>query len=280
MKAASTALQTALYTSSGVGVAEAWDFYLADGTRHWTSWPVDVTFGGTTWLSGICGMKKGKLFCKTGTSVDSIEVVLFGSLTIGGVSLSAAGFGLSFSEVRAVYSRVYFANPAGTPTERVVIFDGIVQGIRPETGTLTLEVKSPLSRAEQNRGSRLVQITCPFSVNDTDCGAAVQDATGTVASGSTTSRINLVSLPSTAAVGSRLTFTSGALNGIVGQIRAVHNTTPLYVDLTGPLVSAPAAGVTVTIRRGCDKTRSTCHYTFNNIARLGAAPDQPATEMI
>lgn len=270
MKSASSALTTALYTGTSIGIAECWDFYFGSGTVHWTSWNQNVTYGGTTWLAGQAGFGKGKLFSCLGTSIDSLEVTLYGTIAIGGASLIAAACGLAFSGIRAVMRRVYFV--AGSAPD--CVFDGTVQRVAPETTKLVIEVKSPFSLQDQSRGTRLVQITCPFAVYDSDCGASVLQASAAVGSSSTTTRVYLTSVPSTAAIGSILTFTSGALNGVVGQVKAVGAN---YVDLDRAVASAPVNGVTCSIKRMCDHTRYTCRAVFNNIARFGGAPCRPAS---
>jgi hypothetical protein len=275
MRQVSQALRDALSAGVGVGVLDCWAFDLDRDDVPETRWSsgTTVTFGGETWVGGQVGMQKGKLFAATGTSVDSIEVRLFGDQEIAGFPLVSAGSRLTFNGVRAVLTRIYYATPGAAPTDAVVLFDGYVQRVAPELGALVLEVCSPLALPEKRRGTRSISKNCPFAVYDLDCGVdpAGFTSSATVAAGSTTSQIRLVSLPAVAVPGAQLTFTSGALVSIRVMVRQ-RVTSPASVVVQGALAVAPAEGDTVSIRRGCNHQPSECRNPFNNMARHGGRP--------
>jgi hypothetical protein len=270
MKTLSSDLQTLLYTAGGAGMAECWSFYFSSGTLYWTSAQADVTYGGTTWHAGQVGIKKGRMVCGVGTAVDTLDVQLFGSVTIGGATLMVAALGLAFSGIRAVCTRIYF-DATGAAKGSIIAFDGFVYGMVPETDYLKLTLKSPMAKADSPRGTRVIQVSCPFALGDSNCGASFITVAGTVSTGSTTTQVNLAASNSAATPGSQLSFTSGALNGVNVLIRSVSGS-QLTVD---PLPSAPVNGVTVSVSRGCGKTRSEC-AVFSNIARFGGFVSQPA----
>lgn len=281
MKSALPVLRDALYSSPGVSVAECWSFYLADGPHHWTSYSVDVAWdlpapdGHTVFSSQGVGLRKGKLFARSGVSVDSLDVELFGSLTVNGASLVAAACALNFTGARAVLRRIYFDQPGGTALDCVTIFDGTVQAVSPEAGSLHLEIRSAFTKPARSQGTRSVQYTCPFAIYDADCGASIVDQTFAVVSADTI-RIRY-SASVDIRVGDQITFTSGTLNGLSSIVRWVGAP---YFDLQPALPAAPAAGDTMRLRAGCNKARNTCRDRFHNLGRYGGAPDAPTKEMV
>jgi hypothetical protein len=75
----------------------------------------------------------------------------------------------------------------------------------------------------------------------------------------------------------RITFTSGALNGLSAFITGSNSSGQLQMSV--PLPSAPATGVTFSIIPGCDKTVATCLTKFNNIANYTGCSAIPTPEV-
>lgn len=262
----------ALTSQDGARIVELWTFVFASGeTKRWTSASADITFDGRTWVAGEAYLSKGKLFSAV-NEVGDLTVQLVGSVEIGGVDIIEAGCGSVFDGATVTLERLVYSRLDGLPKGLYTIFRGKVMPVRPSTTRLELVIRSALALVSDGVGTRPVEVACPFSVYDADCGAAVQEAGATVAAGSTTVRVNLASVPATAVPGSQITFELGPLAGMRSLIRTVGAG---WVDLARAISTAPAAGVTVTIRRGCDKRLTTCRTVFSNAARYGGAPFRP-----
>lgn len=268
-----------LYLGNAWDEAQVVTFYLFDGTdvRRWTSAGHDITYGAETWLAGVVGVKVGDAVEESGTNVSTIDLELAGTISLGGAPLAQAALAEAFGGVRVVVQTLFLDGPY--PTGAVVgastDFDGHVADVQPGTGVTKLQAKSPTARADGRKGFRIIGTTCSFVVYGSECGATIQESSATVAAGSTTRQVNLVSVPATAGIGSRILFTSGALNGLAMLIRSV-GTGAVYTDQE--MASAPSAGVTCVIRRGCDHTLAGCN-ALGNILRNGGAAKAPSRDL-
>lgn len=279
MKTTPSAVQALIYGGGEWDVARCWTFYLSNGTdvRRWTNGD-DVSFGGHTWLGGAVGIEGGLCHSQSGTDPDTIEVVLAGTISLGGAPLTQAALGLTFKGARVLVEDVYFdgPNPGGTAVGSMVVFDGTIYGVDPRSLRTKLTIMSPMAAAESRKGLRIVSAPCPFAVYDADCGATIQESSTTIAAGSTLTRVKLAAIPPEAAPGSRLTFDTGALADVALRVRAVGAD---YVDLERGVASVPAAGVSVTVRRGCDHTAAGCRL-LGNIVRFGGTPYAPVEDLV
>lgn len=271
----SGAVDDCLYDHAAQVDATLFTFYLLDGTdiRRWTDAGVDISYGGNTWLAGVVGIKGGMARSESGLAVSTYEIEIAGTIALGGAPLTQAALSSTFDGVRVLVQRIYFDGQYPATAQGLIVeFDGTVMGREPGSLRTKLIAKSATARAEMSRGLRVIGSSCAFSVYDADCGATVQEASATVAAGSTTRRVNLASVPATGqTLGSRIRFTSGALNGVQMLIRAAGSG---YVDVDRDLPQAPAAGVSCVIRRGCDLSRFGCHILANDL-RFGGAPAAP-----
>ncbi|MFA5376969.1 MAG: phage BR0599 family protein [Dehalococcoidia bacterium] len=113
-----------------------------------------------------------------------------------------------------------------------------------------------------------------------ECGVSLGALTGqTVDAGSTTG--TLADAARTEAADywrdGVITITSGALNG---QKRKVATSAPGSVTVLIPWASAPAAAVSYSIQRGCDKTANTCDRRFSNFVNFGGYTGIPGLELV
>lgn len=282
MKQFSDALKTALSTRHYME-AELWTWFFASGTQYWTSAGADVTFNGHTFLSGACGIEKGKSHCAsskkdgdTSVEVDTFEVVLHpagGTATIAGLDVRAAAAALYFSGIRVILQRAYFSAPqaqGGTLIDAYTVFDGYAGQVKPNSLSVELTIESPMSKGTEPVPRRLIQPACPFVFGDQDCKATVPTCTGTVASGTVTT-VTVATFDPKMVPGSTLTFTSGTLSGVAVMISSVSGST---LTLDQALGAAPVNGTTFLVTRACDKTRATCRY-LGNILNFGGRPDAP-----
>ena len=75
--------------------------------------------------------------------------------------------------------------------------------------------------------------------------------------------------------GGIITWTSGLNNGLSGETKTA---TSGVITLALPMPYAVAPGDAYSVVSGCDKNRSTCISTFNNINRFRGFPDIPGVD--
>lgn len=276
MKTASDALKAHLFSSSVLRPAELYEFTLPGGTYRWTSASADVTYGGNTYSASGPGLKRGRMRSTARLEVASLDVtVVPGTVLLAGTPLMQAAVRGQFDRAPLTVHRV-FLDASGAVIGGMNIFSGLCVEARPGTTELLLTVRSTLALFEKLIPPRLIQPGCPYIVYDSQTckvlPAGFTDATKTVAAGSTAQVIQLSSASTRAVPSSIITITSGALNGTQAVIASVAG---VACTLTEPLTAAPAVGVTLSILRGCDKTRATCSSVFSNMLRFGGFPDVP-----
>lgn len=76
-----------------------------------------------------------------------------------------------------------------------------------------------------------------------------------------------------------LTFTSGANNGIVGEIKDFKNDTR-DITMYQPFPFPIEVGDQFTIEQGCDNTKTQCVGVFNNLAQFGGYPSIPGSDRV
>ena len=69
-----------------------------------------------------------------------------------------------------------------------------------------------------------------------------------------------------------IVLTSGANNGIR---RPIKSNAAGSLTLVTPLPNPPSVGDTLDVVKGCDKRRTTCYATYNNLDRFRGFPDVP-----
>ena len=74
-----------------------------------------------------------------------------------------------------------------------------------------------------------------------------------------------------------ITFTSGANAGISRMIEASDISGALQLRVPVPV--APSAGDAYSITPGCDRTKASCLWKFNNLVHFGGFPYIPTPEV-
>lgn len=279
MKPATQAFQDSLYLRESHILADLYTFEFQDGAQRWTSHPTPVTSGATTWTVGP-GFKRGDSRSTTGLETDTLQITVYPDATlISGQPMVAAAVAGRFDGIRVKLQRAYMATPGDASPGVVTEFDGYVSRVAPGATEIRLTVQTLLARLDVPLPKRLTMTNCPYSVYGEQCGVLPAGFTDsrTVAAGSTASAVVLSSASSRAVAGSQITFTSGALAGLTRLVRSVSGAT---LTLASSLPAAPAVGAALTVKRGCDKQRSTCKLVFNNLARYGGFPDTPRSESV
>ncbi len=244
------------------------------GSQYWTGADCDLTFGTTTWLATGPIVSRGGSDSGCDLSVAEQTISLApGTRTLNGVGMKLAAIQGAFDGVPVLVQRAYMLN-WGTIPGLVTVFSGTIQQVRPTATDVQLTVASGLSRLTREVPARLMTAGCPYLFCDSDCGlnaATYTDTTPHTEASSTTRVVTLSASSSMANAGAILTLTSGPLSGTRRVVRSVDGAA---LTLASALPSAPAHGVTVSILKGCDKTRTSCRG-YSNIAKFGGFPDLP-----
>ena len=165
-----------------------------------------------------------------------------------------------------------FLSTAMTPigTDYLDIVDGIIEDTESTREITTLSVRSRLCVLEKSFPVMNFGSTCPWVFGGAECTVVIASTAITAATadaGCTATVIQDAARTEAADYWKDgvLTFTSGANNGVVGRVltSAVGSLT-----LEHALASAPAAGDTYNLTRGCDKQYATCDTRFSNTANF------------
>lgn len=163
---------------------------------------------------------------------------------------------------------------------------GKVRECRAEDPDFVLELRN---QADQLGAplERLITAYCHWRYGDPDtCQATVASAAATVEA--VTGTLTLaVSYAGTYADGyfqfGEAEFTSGALAGVVAEaLYGFTETAPGLgtIELAEPLEGLAAVGDTLTLRRGCPRTRTGCIERQGHALRFGGEPDVPGSEKV
>jgi uncharacterized phage protein (TIGR02218 family) len=168
------------------------------------------------------------------------------------------------------------------PEQRMRLRTGRLGEVTRADGAFRAEVRGPAAALDALTGRRFLA-SCDAELGDARCGVPLgpQTAFGTVIEADAR-RLRVSGLSAYAAgwfTSGRLTILSGTLAGSAETV-ASHGTGlgAVILDLRRPLASAPAAGSSVQVVRGCDKTFRTCRVNFANAANFRGFPHIPGRD--
>lgn len=254
----------------------------ASGTRYYTDSPTAVTFpaGGQVYtplafdFNAVINSVTGEV-CRVDFSLDNT-----------GLTFSALEKTEDLQTVSVTLKRV-FGGLLSSASYAVVIFSGQIAGMDFSESEWRFEALSQTVSLDRPYPPRLFGQVCPWTFGPTrpdgsasECGVALRELTGqTVDAGSTSGTI--VDAARTEAADywrdGVLTITSGAFSG---QSRKIAASEPGSVTLLLAFDSAPAAGTTYSIKRGCDKSADTCWRRFDNFENFGGFTTLPGEELV
>lgn len=265
MKPASAQL-IALLATGKFFVADMYTITLSGGSvMRYTGAQSDLTVAGNTYASADIQRDAVKLVA--GIAVDTCNV------NITGQSFPAMVNSGAFDGAQVLIERLYMATYGDTSAGALHVFSGRVADASSDRMTATISVVSDTELLNTMVPRQVFQPTCWNTLFDAECGlsAAAYLATATVLAGSTDRAILLSATPAQAR-GGILTITSGAM---AGTRRTITGTVTGGISIGLALPSIPAAGVTVNISPGCDKTLSTCTSAYANQLRFRGQPFVP-----
>lgn len=280
MKAASSAL-IALLASNQFIKADLYTITLVTGaTAHFTTYDIDLIYGGNTYQSGVIIIERDGVTWETGIVVGSLKVTATAneeSIVFGQQFLHIAHNG-GLDGGRITLERVFMASPGDTSAGTVLLFDGRISDLECTRTTATINVNSDIELLNIKMPRNLYQPGCLYNLYSVPCGInqSTYTVSNAVTSGSTVLSINNTLSQSAGYFDQgALVFTSGSN---IGVSRTVLSYSPGSIEIAPPLLSSPATGDTFNIYPGCDKQQSTCTNKFANLANFKAFPFVPCPE--
>lgn len=285
MRSADPALVTLLNSMQPLAMADLYTItLLGGGLLRYTSADVPVTLGATTWARGPL-LTRSKTRQSVGISVDTLDITLAAdaSVLVSGnpiLTLIAQG---GLRGARLTLERAFAANWASAWVGSIIMFAGRVSVPAMDRYQARLSVRSDLELLDAMVPRNLYQPGCMNTLYDAACGkdrAALTVANAVTASPAPTKTVFDTTLAQAAQYFDLgvVTFTSGANNGIARTVKSFA--AGGLVTLIAPLPFAPAAGDTLTIYPGCDKTMATCTARFANLVRFRGQPYVPVPETV
>ena len=242
------------------------------------------TGGGTTYTWEPMPMKRSSKTWKIGLDVDGTDIEIYprSGDTVEGYSFAdAVRMGL-FDRATVQVHRAFWAKDSSTVDPQTVeLFMGKVGEAQFMGVTAVLKVEPLTSLLDIGMPRNLFQGPCTNCLFDANCGLDSDDwdVTGAVASGSNARIIKLSGNAATKAAGyfklGMVEITSGTYDGVKRRIKGHAGKN---IQVFPPLASAPAAGVTLRLWPGCNKTKATCTTRFNNFAQFRGCPHIPVAE--
>jgi uncharacterized phage protein (TIGR02218 family) len=279
------------YLNANTVVLAAWCYTLTlqNGTVYrWTGCDMPLSYGGHTFTSASDngstqpGIVRGAIRHARGLETQTLDMTLLSGQTVmmGGVPLPLFAHNGGFDGARVLLEWVPMG-PGGwgdTSLGSVVIFEGAVASVDPETVQVVLHVKSDLERLAQPWPRVVFQPGCANAFGDAGCGKVLSTLT---VSGTATGTPTSTTIPSALgqaagyfALGT-LTMTSGAASGARRTVSGFSGGT---LTLSTPLPIAPSAGDTFTVTPGCDRSFATCGTKWSNQNRYRGCPWVPPPE--
>lgn len=279
MKTASTALINFLANNSQFFMADLYTITLVGGfVVRYTNYDSNLVVNGNAFAP--FGIQRSNTRVTVGLEVDSLTIDVFPAsidLLNGVAWLSAARTGALDSATVKV-ERLYMPTPGDTSLGTITLFQGRVSDVQAGRSTAQLTVKSELELFDTQLPRNMFQSGCINTLYDHACGLNKSSYAwnAIVQAGATTTTIPISPAPYDGyfALGS-IQFTSGVNNSIRRSVRGFSGG---VLVLALPLVSAPAAGDSLTGYPGCDKLQGTCSGKFNNVINFRGFPFIPDPE--
>lgn len=245
---------------------------------RYTNADVEIVYASNTFLPFT--FERGSTKLAIGTSVDSLELTIFGGVSnlVNGIPMPQFAQNGGFDGATVKLERAYLSSWQTAPVGALLMFSGDVSDTTPSRTEIMLTVKSDLELLNIQMPRNLYQAGCLHNVYNAGCGLvkAAWASNSSVNAISTTKQLNCA-LAQTGGYFDQglLVFTSGANAGVS---RTVRKYTTGVLNLALALPFTPAVGDTFTVYPGCDKTQSTCTAKFNNVIHFRGYPYIPVPE--
>lgn len=273
-KTLSPALE-AHYAGDTLTLAKLWKITRRDGEVFgFTDHDKSLTFSGVDY-EATSVFDASAINTRSEFNVDNLSLI--GLLDSGGITADDIESGLwdgATVEVREV-------NWADLTDGANLLMSGDIGQIQRKRGQYTGEMRGLMQKL-QNVVGRVVNSACDADLGDARCGVDLGALTvsGTVTSVASRRLFTASGLAQAEAYfsGGRVTFTSGANDGISMEIKT--HATGGVITLHLPMPYGITAADTFDITPGCDKTFATCQAKFNNVVNFRGFPDVPGPDQV
>jgi uncharacterized phage protein (TIGR02218 family) len=272
--------QLASHLASGATtLCQCWKLIRRDGQVFgFTDHDRDLVFAGTS-FSAASGLEGSEAESQLGLSIGGGEVsgVLMASAISEADVLAGRLDGASIESWLVNWQDV---------EERVLLDIGTVGEIRRSDESFTLELRGPAAEWDEERGRTYIR-SCTAELGDQACGIALASSAYTE-----TATLSLVAdgqrltMPQTASAAGWFThgiatLTSGAASGVKARIIGHERQSGQDTITLDRLIEVPvAAGDTVSLVAGCDKSFETCKAKFANGLNFRGFPHLPSADRV
>lgn len=260
-------------------VCRAWLLERRDGTQFgFTDHDLPLSFEGIV-FDANGGLTAGTLIQTTGLSIDNTEAL--GALTDDRITDADINAGL-YDDAKVTAWLVNWEDVSA----RKILFSGSIGEIKRSDGQFEAELRGLTEALNQPHGRSFLK-TCSAVFGDASCkvdrlgpAASVQVAISEVIDRKTFGFDQLAYDAAWFERG-RLDVVSGAGVGLTGVIRRdTSGASARIIQLVEPLRAEVAAGDTVRLIAGCDKTTKTCAEKFGNILNFQGFPFIPGDDWV
>lgn len=298
MRTVSTALNDLLLgTTTDIVIAESVEIVLdaksAPGiaAQRWTDHSANLTIAGVTYYTRAEGsttiplFERGRIRSVKGSEVSTLDLkILTGaSVLLGTEAMTLAVTKGRLRGAQVKFYRTYMTSP-GVIVDSLLIFSGEVDRYEVSNTEIHLTVTSEVARLNKVLPQKVVQPTCSNTLYDpATCKATKYLESGSILAGATTTSLPTSGLSHSATAGwfdrGVLTITGGGALKDERRVVLTHAGTGV-LTISPPLASVPAAGLTFTVSRGCDRTMADCTGKFNNLINFRGFPYSPTPDEV
>lgn len=256
-------------------MATCWKITLTNGTIYgFTNHDVDIEFDSLTYLANS-GYTPSTIETSSALAVDNMQVK--GFLNSDSITESDLNAGLwDYAQVE-----IFGVNWADLTMGNIKYSKGHLGEVSTGTQSFEAELRG-LTQAYSKTIGELYSPSCRADLYDARCTVDPTSFTftGTVEDIDSKNRVitdsSLVNADGYFTYG-LITFTSGLNNALSMEVKVY---TVGLVELQLPMPYQVEVGDTYSIRAGCDKAKSTCKVTFNNLINFRGEPDLPGQDKV
>ncbi|WP_339614373.1 DUF2163 domain-containing protein [uncultured Parvibaculum sp.] len=259
-------------TGGATTLAWCWKLARRDGALlGFTDHDRDLVIDGVT-FEAAAGISASAMESHAALQTDNLEVEgALSSLRIDEADLMA---GL-YDDADVELWRVNWA----APDQRVLMRKGHLGEVTRSGASFRAELRGLAHRLNEPRG-RLFQYTCDADLGDARCGVDLTATSGEVTAATDNRLLTVTGLESVDDgwfTRGRIGFTSGANEGVTAEVKR-HAGDAL--ELWQALPRGIAAGDTVEVTPGCDKSFATCRAKFSNGGNFRGCPHMPGNDYV
>lgn len=263
-------------------IADLYTFTLANGAGvlRYTPFDMNLTIGGSTWLTGGPIIRRDAITMAVGLDVKTmnLEIAPHATDLVNGVPWLMALKRRAFDGCYVLLERTVMPTPGFVGLGKYWKFSGYVADAEADRQLMKVTIRSREEAFNRLFPAAIFQPGCRYTLYDARCSLSKNafKTSSAVAAGSTVTKINCgLAQAATYFTLGTITFTSGPNANIS---RTVKSYAPGVITLALALPQVPVVGNTFDAFAGCDKQQATCSGKFNNLVNFSAEPYIPAPE--